>query len=305
MKRGSIFNRFLLLIIIVIIIPMILIYAVSSSVLIANLHNNYNDTVNAAAYSASRSIRDVVRSVIDTSVSVVGNVKIREFLTCDKENDNYLELHRSAKNSVETYYVNNNYISHIQIMSIQEDRNLSTDSKNVYSFKEEEKERMKESQGTWFWTHESNGKVSIYRIMRNVNNVSEKLGYIKIVLNEESIERKLLTNDSRIKFNYFLLDMDSGELVMSSDIQLDDMVKEIFRGNQKSIKQDSGFVLQKDNQYVVFTELGIKSLTLITVAKDQSMYYTMMKYGIILLFIILFTIAAGLYSLYEVIFFRK
>lgn len=296
MKRRSIFNRFLLLIIIVIIIPMILIYAVSSSVLIANLHSNYNDTVNAAAYSATRSIRDVVRSVIDTSVSVVGNVKIREFLTCDKENDNYLELHRSAKNSVETYYVNNNYISHIQIMSIQEDRNLSTDSKNVYSFKEEEKERMKESQGTWFWTHESNGKVSIYRIMRNVNNVSEKLGYIKIVLNEESIERKLLTNDSRIKFNYFLLDMDSGELVISSDIQLDDMVKEIFQGNQKRIKQDSGFVLQKDNQYVVFTELGIKSLTLVTVAKDQSMYYTMMKYGIILLFIILFTIAAGLYA---------
>lgn len=182
MKRGSIFNRFLLLIIIVIIIPMILIYAVSSSVLIANLHNNYNDTVNAAAYSASRSIRDVVRSVIDTSVSVVGNVKIREFLTCDKENDNYLELHRSAKNSVETYYVNNNYISHIQIMSIQEDRNLSTDSKNVYSFKEEEKERMKESQGTWFWTHESNGKVSIYRIMRNVNNVSEKLDILKLFL---------------------------------------------------------------------------------------------------------------------------
>lgn len=296
MKRGSIFNRFLLLIIIVIIIPMILIYAVSSSVLIANLHNNYNDTVNAAAYSATRSIRDVVRSVIDTSVSVVGNVKIREFITCDKENDNYLELHRSAKNSVETYYVNNNYISHIQVMSIEENRNLSTDSKNVYSFKEEEKERMKESKGTWFWTHEGNGKVSIYRIMRNVNNVSEKLGYIKIVLNEESIERKLLTNDSRIIFNYSLLDMDSGEIVMSSDIQLDDMVKEIFQGNQNRIKRDSGFVLQKDNQYVVFTELGIKSLALVTVAKDQSMYYTMMKYGIILLFIILFTIAAGLYA---------
>ena len=85
MKRGSIFNRFLLLIIIVIIIPMILIYAVSSSVLIANLHNNYNDTVNAAAYSASRSIRDVVRSVIDTSVSVVGNVRLGNSLPVTKK----------------------------------------------------------------------------------------------------------------------------------------------------------------------------------------------------------------------------
>ena len=236
MKRGSIFNRFLLLIIIVIIIPMILIYAVSSSVL--------------------RLIREAVQSVIDTSVSVVGNVKIREFLICDNKCDNYLDLYRSAQNSIETYYINNNYISHIQITSILEDRNVSTDSKTVYSFTDEEKARMRESKGTWFWTRENNGKASIYRVMRDVNNFSEKLGYIKIVLSEESLKRKLLANDSKIKYNYSLMDIDSGEFVMSSDKKIDEMVTEVFENNQEIIKRESTFVLQKDSQYVVFTEIG-------------------------------------------------
>ena len=52
---------------------MLLVYTVVSSILIANLHDGYNDAVEMSAFMASKAMQDAVNSVTDTSVSVVGN----------------------------------------------------------------------------------------------------------------------------------------------------------------------------------------------------------------------------------------
>ena len=64
--------------------------SVVSSILIATLHDGYNDTVDMSAFMAAKAMRDAVSSVTDTSVSVIGNTMIREYLTCDEEGEELL-----------------------------------------------------------------------------------------------------------------------------------------------------------------------------------------------------------------------
>ncbi len=185
MRGGTIFNRFLFLIVAVVIIPMILVYTVVSSILIATLHDGYNDTVDMSAFMAAKAMRDAVSSVTDTSVSVIGNTMIREYLTCDEEGEELLRRHSAARNSVEGYHLNNNYIAYILVTSLDGSRVLSTDANYArYSFTEKEKERMLDSNGAWFWTQEENGRFAVCRLMRNVNRLEEKIGFIKILINE-------------------------------------------------------------------------------------------------------------------------
>ncbi len=297
MRGGTIFNRFLFLIVAVVIIPMILVYTVVSSILIATLHDGYNDTVDMSAFMAAKAMRDAVSSVTDTSVSVIGNTMIREYLTCDEEGEELLRRHSAARNSVEGYHLNNNYIAYILVTSLDGSRVLSTDANYArYSFTEKEKERMLDSNGAWFWTQEENGRFAVCRLMRNVNRLEEKIGFIKILINEERLRRQLYANDARAQFSYALFEASEENVVMSTDPRLNEFIVEVLRQNEDRFYQGSRFVKQEGKRYAVFTRINTRTLYLVTIADDRTLYYGIMKYGVIILFIFLFLVAAGLYT---------
>ncbi len=297
MRGGTIFNRFLFLIVAVVIIPMILVYTVVSSILIATLHDGYNDTVDMSAFMAAKAMRDAVSSVTDTSVSVIGNTMIREYLTCDEEGEELLRRHSAARNSVEGYHLNNNYIAYILVTSLDGSRVLSTDANYArYSFTEKEKERMLDSNGAWFWTQEENGRFAVCRLMRNVNRLEEKIGFIKILINEERLRRQLYANDARAQFSYALFEASEENVVMSTDPGLNEFIVEVLRQNEDRFYQGSRFVKQEGKRYAVFTRINTRTLYLVTIADDRTLYYGIMKYGVIILFIFLFLVAAGLYT---------
>ena len=297
MRGGTIFNRFPFLIVAVVIIPMILVYTVVSSILIATLHDGYNDTVDMSAFMAAKAMRDAVSSVTDTSVSVIGNTMIREYLTCDEEGEELLRRHSAARNSVEGYHLNNNYIAYILVTSLDGSRVLSTDANYArYSFTEKEKERMLDSNGAWFWTQEENGRFAVCRLMRNVNRLEEKIGFIKILINEERLRRQLYANDARAQFSYALFEASEENVVMSTDPGLNEFIVEVLRQNEDRFYQGSRFVKQEGKRYAVFTRINTRTLYLVTIADDRTLYYGIMKYGVIILFIFLFLVAAGLYT---------
>lgn len=297
MRGDTIFNRFLFLIVAVVIIPMILVYTVVSSILIATLHDGYNDTVDMSAFMAAKAMRDAVSSVTDTSVSVIGNTMIREYLTCDEEGEELLRRHSAARTSVEGYHLNNNYIAYILVTSLDGSRVLSTDANYAhYSFTEEEKERMLDSNGAWFWTQEENGRFAVCRLMRNVNRLEEKIGFIKILINEERLRRQLYANDARAQFSYALFEASEENVVMSTDPGLNEFMVEVLRQNEDRFYQGSRFVKQEGKRYAVFTRINTRTLYLVTIADDRTLYYGIMKYGVIILFIFLFLVAAGLYT---------
>lgn len=297
MRGGTIFNRFLFLIVAVVIIPMILVYTVVSSILIATLHDGYNDTVDMSAFMAAKAMRDAVSSVTDTSVSVIGNTMIREYLTCDEEGEELLRRHSAARNSVEGYHLNNNYIAYILVTSLDGSRVLSTDANYArYSFTEKEKERMLDSNGAWFWTQEENGRFAVCRLMRNVNRLEEKIGFIKILINEERLRRQLYANDARAQFSYALFEASEENVVMSTDPGLNEFIVEVLRQNEDRFYQGSRFVKQEGKRYAVFTRINTRTLYLVAIADDRTLYYGIMKYGVIILFIFLFLVAAGLYT---------
>lgn len=297
MKGGTIFKRFLLLIVEVVIVPMILVYAAVSSTLIANLHDGYNDAVEMSAFMAAKAMQDAVNSVTDTSVSVVGNSMIREYLTCDEEGEDLLRRYSAARSAVENYSVNNSYISYILVASPDGSRVLSTDANySNYPFTEEEKERMLSSNGAWFWTQEDNGRFAICRLMRNTSRFEEKIGFIKILINEDRLRRQLYASDARTQFTYALLEAEEENIVMSTDPEANEVIIDILRQNADEFYQGSRFVKQEGNRYAVFTRINTRALYLVTLADDRTLYYGIMKYGVILLFILLFCIAAGLYA---------
>lgn len=297
MRGGTIYNRFLLLIVAVVIVPMILVYTVVSSILIAILHDGYNDTVDMSAFMAAKAMRDAVSSVTDTSVSVIGNTMIGEYLTCEEEGEELLRRYSAAKSAVEGYHLNNNYISYILVSSLDGSRILSTDANYAhYSITEEEKERMLSSNGAWFWTQEENGRSAVCRLMRNVNRLEEKIGFIKIHINEERLKRQLYANDARAQFTYALLEADEEKVVLSTDPAASEFIIKVLRQNEDRFYQGSRFVKQEGKRYAVFTRINTRNLYLVTVADDRTLYYGIMKYGVMILFIFLFCVAAGLYA---------
>lgn len=275
---------------------MIFLYAVSSSVLITTLHKNYNSAVNVSAETAANTMKDILRSVVDTSISIIGNVKVREYLVSDDSETDFFNLYLSAKNAIDSSCINNTYISHIQVASTDGSRVLTTDNKFTYTFSEEEKERMRDSNGAWFWSLEDSGKVSVCRLMRNTNRLTDKIGYIKIVLDDENIKRQLYLNSDQNEYSYALMDDKTGTVVLDADGSLREVLPDIFAKNRNQINKSSGFVMQEGKKYLVFSALDTKSLVLVTAARDQGLYFGMMKYGIIFLFVLLFGLAAALYT---------
>ena len=76
LQRGSIYNRFLVLIITIIILPAIFAFTILSGILIANLSKSNKTVLVMTAETVSNTVEEALNSVLDISVSLIGNTEI-------------------------------------------------------------------------------------------------------------------------------------------------------------------------------------------------------------------------------------
>lgn len=297
MRRGGIFRRFLILMLFVIIFPMVFVYSLVSSVFIEKLHDNYKKSVHLSAYIATQSIKEAISSVIDISVSIIGDTRVHEFLSY-KNSDGYLSRYNSAQSALNRYCLDNNYISQIYVTSISGDKTITVGAAGTYHFTEEEKERMLMSSGAWFWSREENGRIAVCRLIRNVDNNEEKLGFIKIIFNEGNLIKQLYVNEAETQYTYAIIDINEQKIVLTTDDAKDDIVLRVFEEQTIDSKNDDEYVAQDDNQYLVYSRITINTRPcyLVVAAADQTLYYSMLRYGVIFLIVILFVVFCSLYA---------
>ncbi|MDO5425235.1 MAG: histidine kinase [Eubacteriales bacterium] len=302
LQKGSIFNRVLFLIAAVIILPMILIYSLVSSFLIGTLHENYNDAVVLSAYMASQAVKDAVGSVIDVSISMIGDIRVREYLKCLERPDNYYEIYASAQSALENYCQGNNYIAGILVEAVDGSGRIRVGT-GQYGFSEEEKERMLASNGAWFWHVEEDGKTAVCRLMRNTDNVKEQLGFIKILMDAESVEKQFAAGQERNRYAYALVDAGEEEIVLATEEGAQEEIRKLFSGERSSKRNGTYYSSTAQKKYLVYTEMTINTrpVYLVVAAEDQTFYYALMKYGIVLLLVLLFFV----FYIFYAVFYRK
>lgn len=297
MRRGGIFRRFLILMLFVIIFPMVFVYSLVSSVFIEKLHDNYKKSVHLSAYIATQSIKEAISSAIDISVSIIGDTRVHEFLSYE-DGEGYLSRYNSAQSALNRYCLDNNYISQIYVTSISGDKTITVGAAGTYYFTEEEKERMLMSSGAWFWSTEENGRIAVCRLIRNIDNNEEKLGFIKIIFNEGNLIKQLYVNEAESQYTYAIIDINEQKIVLTTDDAKDDVVLRVFEEQTIDGKNDNEYVAQDDNQYLVYSRITINTRPcyLVVAAADQTLYYSMLRYGVIFLIVILFVVFCSLYA---------
>lgn len=300
MKRKSIFQQVLLLLICVVIIPLFIAYSVLSSILIANLQQNHNDDVESSAYSASKSFKDAFGSVVDVSILIIGNPYIREFLI-NAAGDKYLFLDfKSAYAALEKCYVGNNYISCVQVATTDGRYMLSSGLTQPLPFTQKEKSRMTGSNGAWFCERNDTGQLVVYRLMNNTHNRNQKLGFIKLTINETMLIRQITANSLSVKCSFAVLDT-LGETVLVSTGEYDNMqIVEMINGSHDYIRRGTLLTAQQHGHYIVRNRLKVNTqiMDFVAIAQNRSVYYNIMKYSIVLLFLLLLALFSGLYAAY-------
>lgn len=296
MRRGGIFRRFLILMLFVVIFPMVFVYGLVSSVFIGRLHDNYKKAVHLSAYIATQSIKEAIGSAVDISVSIIGDTRVHEFLSYENS-EGYLSRYNSAQAALNRYCLDNNYISQIYVASINGDKAITVGTAGTYDFTEEEKERMLKSSGAWFWSREENGRIAVCRLIRNVDDNEEKLGFIKIIFNERNLIRQLYVNTAETHYTYAIIDIAEQKIVLTTDDSRDDIMLYIFE-EQNADQSNNEYVVRRDNQYLVYSRITINTRPcyLVVAAADQTLYYSMLRYGVIFLVVILFVVFCSLYA---------
>lgn len=297
MRKGSIFNRFLILMIAVIILPMVLIYSLVSSVFIGQLHENYNEAVRLSSYVSAQTIKDAIGNVVDISVSIIGDSRIRDFLLCDSRED-YLKKYNLAQSMLNHYYIGNQYISNISILSADGEKILAAGGTGFYDISEEEREEMLDSIGGWFWS-ETKGRASICRLIRNTEDPEEKLGFIKILVDERNLKNQFYIDEEKTQYTYTLVDEKAAAVVLSTKEGNTDQIIRILDKKKEEGGEEKLFVMREDQQYFVYRQMTIhtRPCYLVVTARDQTVYYDVLKYGVIFLMLVLFLVFWGLYAM--------
>ena len=72
----------------------------------------------------------------------------------------------------------------------------------------------------------------------------------------------------------------------------------VFEEQTIDSKNDDEYVAQDDNQYLVYSRITINTRPcyLVVAAADQTLYYSMLRYGVIFLIVILFVVFCSLYA---------
>lgn len=297
MRKGGIFHRSLVLMLLVIILPMVFIYGLVSSAFIGRLYDDYNETVRLSAYIVTQSIKEAIGSAIDISVSIIGDARVRRFLVYE-DGEGYLSRYNSAQSALNSYYLDNNYISQIYVASVAGDKTIAVGTASSYEFTEEEKERMLMSNGAWFWSREANGRISVCRLMRNTDKNEEKIGFIKILFNETNLKRQFYADRGETQYTYAIIDNEEEIIALTTDEDKNDIILQLLAEQREKNKSSSEFVVQENKQYFVYRRITINTRPsyLVVAAADQTFFYAMLKYGVIFLIIILFIVFWGLYA---------
>lgn len=296
-RVDSVLNLFLILLVAIVVIPVIVAYSVSYSGLVERLHGTYNVLAQVSSDTSTTAIGDALDSVNDVSLAIIGNDRVCSFLTRDPNSKNILDIYSSAYEDVETYRQSNRYIVGIRIDALQDKRTLASAGMNSnYEITDEEKARMRQFQEPWFWTIEANGKVGICRLIRNKNDNYSHIGYLKIILNENSLLGQSYHTRSSDEDRYALIDTRDDRIILASDDDTLKYMEHIFQDNLSEIKYGRHLAIQQDGFYINIRRLGTKNVSVAAISSDQTGFLNSLKYGNILLVCLLFLVTSLVYA---------
>lgn len=294
-RNKSIFHQLVILIIGIIILPMILANSIVLSFLVENLHEEYDKLIKITAYTSKNIMQDTISRIIDSSISVIGSQKVRDYLTEERTKE-LLSRYFLAQSNIELYLQNNKFVTNIWVSSIDGEKQIMSGVGSTNFFSYEEKQRMLMSNGAWFWSKQKNNKYAICRLIRDKNNMENKIGFMKIFLDEDAINRQLYSNSERKSYQFVLLDKLDDQVVFSTSEEVGILIQKVYEENIEELRKARNYTLQKDHQYIIFSRIGTRSLDIVTIVEDQTIYYIVMKYGIILLLLFLFVLTAMIYA---------
>lgn len=293
-RFGSILHLFLVLLVVIVIIPMIAVLVITYSGIVNRLLNTYDTLTQVTSYAAADSIGEALGSVNSTSLAIIGNTRICDFLTRDPQDIKFFDVYTSASDDVETYCQNNRYIMGVRIDGFYGRKTLSTGGiGGNYEITDAEKKRMREFHEPWFWTKENNGKVGICRLIRNKNDNFAQIGYMKIILREDALFGQL---PGIPKTDYALLDTRDDQVILASSDSAKNEIEEIFTKNYMQIKYGRHIAFRQKAFFINIRRLGSKSISVATISSDQTVYVNVIKYGHIALVCVLFLLTSVVYT---------
>ena len=148
---------------------------------ITNENENFRQYVSE---KTSSSIISTISDINSISILIVSDSHILNYLTSDNISDN-LRLYNYAKDSLNKFYFQNNFISDIYIET-ESGKSLHCDVAKSAFFTPEEIENMNNSIGGWFWSSRTTGQTAMYRVIRDSPNDYAKVAYLKIVINPDA-----------------------------------------------------------------------------------------------------------------------
>ena len=291
LQRGSIYNRFLVLIITIIILPAIFTFTVLSGILIANLSKSDKKVLVMTAETVSNTVEEALNSVLDTSVSLIGNAEVQAYLSGEGGFTTFTRATEVIKN----YYLWNHYISQIQIRSIDGQKVINGNNINTIGFTEEEIERLKQTNGVWFWT-EDKENIGICRVIRNGLNVKERWGYLKILLDKTKLEQLFRIETMDSDYQFFLYDRREGHIFFSMNENNMEDIEEVLKDNNYREKE----FLELKNKIFYKNQTRLRNTDLIIASENQMIYLQWMQIIIIVTIIgLLVVLSYFCFTLYK------
>ncbi len=213
--------------------PLIIIVSVFFSYVFNMLENdrtvsNYYNVQNVAT-----ALENTIANVNEMSQFIIGNEYIRKFLstTCADGTDEYNRIYSKAYDQLLLLPFGTKVLYSIGVFQ-SDSKSLVVGSEWSMDISKEEIEMAKNLKGKWFW---SANEKTIYmcRLLRDKNDVSNDMGYIKISINKSFILKLFASTKNYPNASFALLDIKTGNTLFDN---LDDETKKFLTDGNINLK---------------------------------------------------------------------
>lgn len=291
MRRCTIFrhklsNELILMNLVVIFIPLVLLTMSSVHIFSDNLLAERDASNQYVADTMAKSVQMTLGNINESSLSLIADINIRNYIMQDflETSNNALHQYSEACAVIRQLIAKQPAILQICVMS-PDGRMISIGSQKNVSITEQDRALMdKHSKGTWFWNL-SGDSVSVCRLIRDVNDVQKRIGYLKLV-----VSSNYFLNLFRIPANsdstFFSLNSSDGTILISN---LPEKNHELLAFTSETpeilihnIDTSVKYSANTGNHILHFREIDRGRAYLVIYAEDLSGYFILIRRLIVL-----------------------
>jgi two-component system sensor histidine kinase YesM len=251
----------------VVLIPMVILYLI----ILAFFTNRSVRENQRYAYhniqSVSQSLDSAFLGLNEMSLYIIANAAVRSYLVGPPSLDMYIRVN----NSMQFLPFSSKYSNSVSVIA-GDRRSLMAGSFLDTSLSAGEKEKADAFHGASFLSADTNG-ISLVRLMRDFNQLSKNLGYIKIRINQTAIQELLRSPDNLPETNFLLISRD-GLLLRLGEIKAELSQHESLSFANLIQKQADSSLLQTDSGDYIYSSRPIFNHKLVVVSLlDRSSLY--------------------------------